>query len=164
MLAGMENSIERPTVIIVHSKERRSKCTVAPLRGDQRLQFFRFPRRPDDLSGYVRLGMTGPILSSADASSGLLLLDGTWRWADQMEATVAEVPTRTLPSLRTAYPRVSKVFHDPQEGLATVEALFAALAILGRDTTGILKNYPFAEEFLRLNPQLTTISLSHLTH
>ena len=38
---------------------------------------------------------------------------------------------RALPSgIKTAYPRVSKVFADPSAGLASVEALYAALLIL----------------------------------
>ncbi|MDX1965945.1 MAG: DUF367 domain-containing protein [Planctomycetaceae bacterium] len=145
---------ELPTVIIVHPRERRAKCTIAALRGDQRLRFLKHPRRPEDLSGYVRLGMTGPLLSRDDAQFGLLLLDGTWRWAESMEANVAEVPTRTLPPLTTAYPRTSKVFEDPPQGLATVEALYAALRILGRDASGMLDHYAFAEQFLTQNAQL----------
>jgi pre-rRNA-processing protein TSR3 len=140
-----------PTVIIVHPKERRSKCTVAPLRGDPRLVFCRHPRRPADLSGYVRLGMEGPVLGAADFASGLLILDGTWRWVEQMTPNVAELPVRTLPKLVTAYPRSSKVFDDPDTGLATVEALYAAHRLLGRETTGLLAHYPFAAEFLARN-------------
>ncbi len=140
-----------PTVIIVHPKERRSKCTIAPLRGDPRLVFCKHPRRPLDLSRYVRLGMNGPMLGSADAGSGLLILDGTWRWVEQMTPNVAEVPVRTLPKLVTAYPRTSKVFDDPDAGLATVEALYAAHQLLGRETSGLLAHYPFATEFLARN-------------
>ena len=143
-----------PTVIIVHPKERRAKCSVLPLRGDPRLVFHKYPRRPADLSNYVQLGMTGPVLSAEDAESGLLLLDGTWRYADDMAAKFADVPLRTLPVIETAYPRVSKVRDDPTGGLATVEALYAALRLLGRSTRGLLDQYPFATEFLRRNAAL----------
>lgn len=139
------------TVVIVHPKERRSKCTVAALRDDARFQFYKHPRRPERLDGYVRLAMTGPLLSLDDAASGLLVLDGTWRWAAAMEAAVSEVPTRTLPTVITAYPRLSRVFDNPDGGLATVEAIYAALRILGRDTTGLLDHYPFAAQFLDAN-------------
>lgn len=91
------------------------------------------------------------MLNAADSQCGLLVLDGTWRWAEAMEATVAEVPTRSLPPLHTAYPRASKVFSDPDGGLATIEAVYAALTLLGRDTTGLLTGYQFAEKFLALN-------------
>ena len=140
-----------PTIILVHPKERRSKCTVAPLRGDPRFEFVKYPRRPPNLEGYVRLAVGGPILSEADAEQGLLVLDGTWRWAESMEATVADVPVRSLPPLITAYPRTSKVFTDPSEGLATVEAVYAALRFLRRDTAGLLDHYAFAEPFLTAN-------------
>lgn len=140
-----------PTVIIVHPKERRSKCTVARLRGDERFQFYKSPRRPADLSQHVRLGLDGPPLSPADAHCGLLVLDGTWRWVEGMTRHVAEVPVRSLPLLITAYPRVSKTFDDPDQGLATIEAVYAALALLGRDVTGLLDGYPWGDEFLGRN-------------
>lgn len=140
-----------PTVIIMHPKERVAKCTVAWLRGDSRFQFYRGPRRPPDLSGYVRLAMDGPLLSAADASSGLLVLDGTWKLVDRLAPKVDEVPTRRLPPLVTAYPRTSKVRVDPSGGLATIEAVYAALWLLQRDVTGLLSRYRWADEFLRLN-------------
>lgn len=141
----------RPTVIIMHPKERVAKCTVAWLKGDARFQFYRGPRRPVDLSGYVRLAMEGPILSAADADCGLLVLDGTWKLVDRLAPNVSEVPTRRLPPLITAYPRTSKVHADPTGGLATIEAVYAALWLLQRDVTGLLARYPWAGEFLRLN-------------
>jgi pre-rRNA-processing protein TSR3 len=79
------------------------------------------------------------------------VLDGTWRWAAQMEREFVEVPVRSLPPLQTAYPRLSKLFDDPTAGLATVEAVYAALRILGRDTTGVLLHYPWRDEFLARN-------------
>ena len=50
-----------------------------------------------------------------------------------------------------AYPRVSKLGTDPDNGLATVEALFLAYHILGRSTAGLLAHYHWADEFLNLN-------------
>lgn len=167
-----------PTIIVVHPKEKRSKCTVEPLRGRVGFVFWRFPRlgpephevrskvesrrveksRPGfdastlTLTGYVRLGLGGPVLSEADAGRGLLVLDGTWRLAGAMESAFASVPVRTLPAgWETAYPRRSKLFEDPLGGLATIEAVYAAYTILGRDTAGLLDAYHWAEEFLALN-------------
>ena len=53
--------------------------------------------------------------------------------------------------IRAAYPRVSKLGTDPDNGLATVEALFLAYHILGRPTECLLDHYHWADEFLRLN-------------
>ncbi|MHC4876709.1 MAG: ribosome biogenesis domain-containing protein [Planctomycetota bacterium] len=141
-----------PTVIVVHPREKRSKCSVEPLRGRDDFVFWTFPDRgPESLDGYIRLGLGGPELSAADAEHGLLVLDGTWRLAARMEPFYLEQPVRTLPALRTAYPRTSKLFDDPTGGLATIEAVYAALKILGRDTTGLLDDYRWGQEFLELN-------------
>lgn len=142
-----------PTLIVVHPRERRAKCTVRPLRGLPGFEFRRFPLRQPIPDGYVRLGLGGPLLTSDDADRGLLVLDGTWRWAGRMEADLDEIPVRSLPPLHTAYPRSSKVFDDPEGGLATVEAVYAALVILGRSTEGVLDHYHWREEFLRSNAE-----------
>ena len=142
----------RPTIIVVHPKEKRSKCTVEPLRGREGFVFWTFPERgPQPLEGYVRLGLGGPQLSVRDAECGLLVLDGTWRLAEKMEAEFDDVPVRTLPAWETAYPRVSKLFEDPLGGLATIEAVYAAHHILGRDVSGLLDEYYWREEFLARN-------------
>ena len=141
-----------PTVIIVHPKERRSKCSVEPLRGRDDFEFVSFPKQTDrDLAGYVRLGIGGPVLSKDDADSGLLVLDGTWKLAAKMEPFYKDLPVRTLPPLRTAYPRTSKLYQDPDAGLATVEAVYAALRIMKRPVDGILDQYHWRQEFLDLN-------------
>jgi pre-rRNA-processing protein TSR3 len=103
------------------------------------------------LAGYVRLAAEGPALSPADAASGLLLLDGSWRRASGMERAFHDVLPRSLHGYRTAYPRVSKQGTDPGNGLASVEALFLAYHLLGRPTAGLLDHYRWADEFLHLN-------------
>lgn len=143
------------TIIVVHPKEKRSKCTVEPLREREDFVFWKFPERgAESLADYVRLGLGGPVLSAEDSHSGLLVLDGTWRLTDKMEADYEDVPVRTLPSWQTAYPRVSKLFDDPLGGLATIEAVYAALHILGRDVSGLLDGYHWREEFLAKNAAL----------
>ena len=139
------------TIVVFHPRERRAKCTVRPLRGRADLAFCNFPRMPHDLTGYVRLGLGGPLLGDADADCGLLVLDGTWRHVDPMERAYRETPVRSLPPLVTAYPRTSKVRNDPDGGLATIEALYAAYRLLGRDTSGLLDHYHWADEFVARN-------------
>jgi pre-rRNA-processing protein TSR3 len=139
-------------VIIRDRHENPRKCSVLPLRGRPDLLFLRYPladRLP--LPGYVRLAAEGEALSSADAPCGLLLLDASWRWATAMNRAFVDVPPRALHGFRSAYPRVSKRGTDPDNGLASVEALFVAYHILGRPTDGLLAHYRWAEEFLRLN-------------
>jgi pre-rRNA-processing protein TSR3 len=141
-----------PTIIVRHPAENPKKCSVLPLKGHPALRFVVFPpMRPLDLTGYVRLAAEGPKLSSADAEMGLLLLDASWNRAGKMARAFADVPPRSLVGIRTAYPRASKRGTDPDNGLASVEALVAAHRLLGRPTTGFLDHYHWADEFLRLN-------------
>lgn len=123
-----------------------------PLRGQDRFAFWKFPLRGSEpLDGYVRLGLGGPELTPADATHGLLILDGTWRLAEKMEQEFNSVPIRSLGPWETAYPRKSKLFDDPGAGLATIEALFAAYHQMGLPTAGLLDHYYWGEKFLELN-------------
>jgi pre-rRNA-processing protein TSR3 len=141
-----------PTLVVRHPRENPRKCSILPLRGRPDLIFLRYPiAQPPALEGYVRLAADGPELSVADASCGLLVLDGSWRWAEAMTRDFLAVPPRSLHGYRTAYPRVSKLGTDPDNGLATIEALFVAYHILGRPTAGLLDHYHWADEFLRIN-------------
>jgi pre-rRNA-processing protein TSR3 len=141
-----------PTVIIRDSRENPRKCSILPLKGRPGILIVGYPVKVmPELEGYVRLAAEGPPLSEADAAAGLLLLDGSWRRAGAMTRAFAHVPPRSLSGYRTAYPRVSKLGTDPDNGLASVEALYVAYRLLGRPTEGLLDHYRWGEEFLRVN-------------
>lgn len=140
------------TIIVRHTKENPKKCSVIPLKGRADVIFYNYPLRElPSLTGYVRLAADGPALGPADADAGILLLDGSWRAADSMTRTFEHVEPRSLAGYVTAYPRVSKLGTDPSNGLASIEALYIALRILGRPTEGLLDHYHWRDEFLRLN-------------
>ena len=140
------------TIIVRHKKENPKKCSVIPLKGRPDAKFFLHPvRAKPDLTGYVRLAADGPPLSPADREAGILLLDGSWRSADRMTKAFLQVPPRSLAGFVTAYPRTSKLGTDPDNGLASIEALYLAYRILGRPTVGLLDQYVWAEPFLRAN-------------
>ncbi len=142
-----------PTIIVVHPKENRAKCSLEPLRGRPDLQFVTFSaKRLVELSGdYVRLAVDGPPLTEGDADKGILLIDGTWRHAVRMNASFSRFPARSIHGFQTAYPRVSKLFMDPVGGLASIEALYIAYRILRRPTDGLLDAYFWRDKFLELN-------------
>ena len=150
----MAESIPPPTIIVVHPKERRSKCTVEPLRGRDGFRFWKFPGRgPEPLHNYVRVGLGGPQLTLAQRDVGLLFLDATWRLADRMSADFRDLPICSLAPWQTAYPRTSKLFDDPSAGLATIEALYAAYVQTGRNTAGLLDEYRWRDDFLHRNAE-----------
>ncbi len=143
-----------PTIIIRHRKENLKKCSLRGLESRNDTTFLEYPRAElPDLEGYVALSIDGELLSEEDADKGLLLLDGTWRYADKMSQWLegqVELPKRRIPShYRTAYPRKQTDCPEPECGLASVEALYVAYQLLGRDATGLLDYYYWAEEFLK---------------
>lgn len=151
-MAGFIREGYPPTVIVRHPKENPRKCSILPLRRRADLVFLTYPvKYPPDLENYVRLAAEGPPLTVADRDCGILLLDGSWRWAESMTRAFIDVPPRSLQGYQTAYPRVSKRGTDPDNGLASLEALYLAYHILGRPTDGLLDHYRWAADFLRRN-------------
>ena len=140
-----------PTTVIRHPKERIAKCSLRFLHERPEMTFLR--ARPGfrfDATGFTLLAVDAPALSVADAGRPLLLLDSTWRWLPQLMACVTGTPVlRSIPgTVRTAYPRVSKVFEDPAAGLASIEALYLARRLLGDDDPTLLDWYHWKEPFL----------------
>jgi pre-rRNA-processing protein TSR3 len=145
------------TIILRHRKENLKKCSLRGLEERPDFRFFTYPKETlPDLTGYVLLTIDAPLLTAADRDFGIFLIDGTWTYAERMER---QLPTphrferRSLPThYRTAYPR--RQHHDcpdPSRGLASIEALYVAYAILGRNAEGLLNHFYWKEEFLKLN-------------
>jgi len=155
---------------IQYHKENHKKCTLTPLRNrpDVEIQVLRpgpsgYP--PFWIEGGILLAVGAPPLErsdrailDADPGSRVVLIDGNWvKVPAILRALRARGPLvhRSLPEgIRTAYPRRSKLFVDPAGGLATVEAMAAAGAILGEPDPELLAGYTWREEFLRLNDHL----------
>ena len=147
-----------PTLVIRHRKENLKKCSLTGLEPREDFTFFRYPLNnlSAELNTYCLLGMEGEPLTAEDRHLGLLLVDGTWRYAQKMEKWVLEqcpqITRRTLSgNWRTAYPRCQSCCPDPERGLASVEALYAAYNILGYSTEGLLDHYHWKERFLELS-------------
>jgi len=147
------------TVIIRHQKERLEKCSLHGLEAREDLRFTTFPDVTlPDLTDYLLLSIDegAPELTAGDADRGLVLIDATWRLAQRVMRGLAEplgaLEPRAIPAgFVTAYPRRQTACPDPQRGLASVEALYVAHRITGRETTGLLDHYRWAQEFLALN-------------
>ena len=141
------------TTVIRHPKERISKCSLRFLHDRSEMTFLRGkPELRFDATGFLLLAVDAPPLSIDDAGKPLLLLDSTWRWLAQLQDCVVGEPVRrSIPGgLRTAYPRVSKVFDDPAGGLASIEALYVARKVLGDDDPALLDGYHWKEDFLQI--------------
>lgn len=141
-----------PTTVIRHQKEKVSKCSLRFLHDRPEMTFLRNkPGFTFDATGFTLLAVDAEPMSPRDAGRPLLLLDSTWRWLPQLLACVTGAPVlRSIPgSVRTAYPRVSKVFEDPIAGLASIEALYLARKLLGDDDPSLLDGYHWKDQFLQ---------------
>jgi len=139
-----------PTIILRHRRENLKKCSLRGLESRNDMVFLTYPTSAlPDLKGYCVLSLNAPELTLEDAHLGLFLIDGTWRYAEKMAKSLTRPFTcRSLPAhVRTAYPRRQLDCPDPERGLASVEALYLAYTILGRNTEGILDHYHWKNQF-----------------
>ena len=137
-------------------REPKAKCSITPLRGMEGVHFA--PLRGNnrvDAGRRIWLHPEGDELGPGDRGLGLLLIDCTWRRLSRLSKRIdGELLPRRLPKLVTAYPRRSKLTPDPEHGLASVEALYAAMALLDAPRPEFLARYRWAAEFLAANPGL----------
>ncbi len=150
-----------PTIVVRHRKENLKKCSLRGLETRSDFLFLTYPLKIlPDLSSYFLLAMDAPLLSSEDAHAGVLLLDGTWRYAEKMEMNLplpCFLKRRSLPKvLQTAYPRRQEDCPSPGYGLASIEALYATYRLLGRNAEDLLNHYYWKSAFLEKNASLFT--------
>lgn len=151
-------------LVIQDYKENRAKCTAAPLEGLSGVEIVRLghpagSREEFELPPGVLLEVGAPPLARSDLAlveeGAVILVDATWARVGKVLRRCAVRPgaaleRRSLPrGFVTAYPRTSKLRADPPEGLATVEAMFAATAVLGAPRPEFLAGYRWADAFLR---------------
>ena len=143
-------------LILRDPRESVQKCSLTPLRGREDVEFLKYdPNTRYDAAGRILLHHEGELLSEADAGRGLFLVDSSWRRLPKLlERVDGEPIRRSLPPLLTAYPRKSQVFEDRERGLASIEALYAAVRILYGPRPELLEGYRWGDEFLRMNPSL----------
>ncbi|MBI5852809.1 MAG: hypothetical protein HZB39_17495 [Planctomycetes bacterium] len=140
-----------PVTVIRHRKERIAKCSLRHLHERPGFRFLRAScGMRFDASGQILLAVDAPPLSSADRGRALVLLDSTWRHLAELRRCITGEPIlRSIPGdVRTVYPRKSRIYDDPEAGLASVEALYVALRILGEDDESLLDGYHWKDQFL----------------
>lgn len=148
-----------PTIILRHRKENLKKCSLEGLKGRSDLHFLTYPVDPIPvLPNYILLTLEAPPLTEADQHYGLFILDATWKYAAVMQRQIPHPDQwiyRSLPAAcKTSYPRKQDDCPDPERGLASVEALYLAYHLMGKETAGLLDHYYWKEDFLKKNQDL----------
>lgn len=148
-----------PTIIFRHNRENLKKCSLVGLELRDDFLFYTYPKDilPEGLDNYFLLSFDGPQLTKADRDKGIFLIDGTWKYAEKMQSQLQfppDIHLRSLPPMiQTAYPRRQEGCPLPQRGLSSLEALYVSFKILGKDTSNLLENYYWKEQFLRINEE-----------
>jgi pre-rRNA-processing protein TSR3 len=156
MSAGSTQRPHLDVLIVRDPRESAKKCSLTPLRGLAGIRFASYAHDRRVVAGRrVLLHHEGEPLSERDRGLPLLLVDCAWRRVPQVLSTIdGELLPRRLPELVTAYPRKSTIAVDPERGLASIEALYAALALLGDVRPELLERYRWRDAFLAANPGL----------
>ncbi len=146
--------------IILDTGETANKCTIAPLRDrpDFRLIRVQGAQALGPLSAPILLHHEGECLTRIRASAapidGIASIDCVWKrlglLVDRVEGRLPRL-ARIPDGFETAYPRRSVKNTDPDGGLATIEAIFVAAALLGRWDASLLSRYYFGRRFVEMN-------------
>lgn len=150
--------------VVLDWGETVNKCTIAPLAYRSDFRLIGVPRRGPlrSLRADWLLHPDGECITilrtqAAPATPTLAAVDCVWR---RLPKLLERLPG-TLPRLVripegfvTAYPRKSEIDADPQAGLATIEAIFVAAALLGNWDTTLLSEYYFGRAFVERNARL----------
>ncbi len=162
----MSDLLQVSFLMIRDHKENKQKCTLSPLEGRDGYPFLDLsqPASPpviEEIGGGILLATDAPIMTRSDreflAPGVVTIIDSTWARVPNVIARVRPAPghrliRRALPDeLVTAYPRVSKLYQDPEQGLSSIEAVFAALVVLGSPDPSVLDGYRWRTQFLEQN-------------
>lgn len=150
---------QQKTLIIRHRRENLKKCSLRGLEKKEEFTFLSYPlKNLPNLDSTIILTVDAPPLTKEDSQYNLLLIDATWALAEKMIKGMQldrHPLKRSLPGhYRTAYPRRQTHCPLPDQGLASVEALFIAFQIFGKNTEGLLDDYYWKEAFLSQNALL----------
>ncbi len=147
------------TLIVRHRRENKKKCTLQPIIDRLDCHFVTYPGCTlQNLDNYILLGFEGPELSIEDIGKGIILIDGTWKKASIMQRELFDgrkIEMRSLPkNIFTAYPRRQADCSNPEQGLASIEALYVAYKLMARPSDDLLCDYYWRDAFLEKNETL----------
>lgn len=150
--------------IVMDAGETANKCTIAPLsdRADFKIIRVRGEGPIGPLQAPLLLHHEGQCLSELRARfasvPALASIDCVWRRLVPIQSRLVwavgqPILARIPDGFKTVYPRVSAKNTDPDGGLATIEAIFVAAALLGKWDLTLLAKYYFGRAFIEKNTE-----------
>ena len=143
-------------VIIKDYHENEKKCSVLPMRSRSDFEFInRDNFDVSDFSGLTLLHPEGEPVKKLSKDEMLLLVDSNWRKARKMYSR-----------LEQKYPNMKKVSISgfvsgypwkkgrPENGLCSIEVLFAAFLLAGICDKTLFESYRYKDKFLELNKEI----------
>jgi pre-rRNA-processing protein TSR3 len=146
--------------VIIDSGETANKCTIMPLSYRPDFCLFRVKGAGalGPLSSSILLHHEGRCLTEIKGSlsdvNSIASIDCVWRRLNGLIRRIKgtlPVFVRIPDGFETAYPRRSLLRTDPAGGLATIEAIFVASALLGNWDVSLLSEYYFGRDFVKKN-------------
>jgi len=148
--------------IIKDYKENSKKCSVLPLQGKPGFEFVSRDFVNDyDFTGLTLLHPEGEPVKKLSKDEKLLVVDSNWRKARKMYNRLEQkYPTMKKISVSgfvSGYPWKKG---RPENGLCSIEAIFATLLFAGIRDESLFENYRYKDRFFELNKEIIA-SLSH---
>lgn len=141
--------------IIKDYKENSKKCSVLPLQNKENFTFVSRDFVDDhDFTGLTLLHPEGEPVKTLSKDEKLLIVDSNWRKARKMYNRLEQkYPNMKKISIRgfvSGYPWKKG---RPENGLCSIEALFAAFMLAGIYDESLFENYRYKDKFLELNKE-----------
>ena len=142
--------------VIKDYRENSKKCSVLPLQNKENFVFVSRDYVDDyDFSGLTLLHPEGEPVGTLDKDAKLLIVDSNWRKARKMynrlDKKYPDMKKISISGFVSGYPWKKG---RPDNGLCSIEAIFAALLLAGIHDESLFENYRYKDKFLELNKEI----------
>lgn len=142
--------------IIKDYKENSKKCSVLPLQHKEGFTFVSRDFVDDyDFTGMTLLHPEGEPVKKLSKDEKLLVVDSNWRKARKMykrlEQKYPNMKKISVTGFVSGYPWKKG---RPENGLCSIEALFAAFLLAGIRNESLFENYRYKDRFFELNKEV----------
>ncbi len=135
--------------------DKNKECSIRKMLPREDVVIYKKPFSDFSPGNKIILGIGAPLLGSADLGRDLVIIDMGWRDAIRFSKRFPDpVEKRSIADFLTAYPKTKPSSIRPEQGLRSVECMFAAkLLVSGNADEKLLDGYYFKDKFLEANKE-----------